>query len=86
MSGCRTQLVAVRQYGQQVCKVPTHPYLRGVGPVHRQLQLLEGEEDSEGEEGEEEKVEGRETRWRERINTVSNINIGSNTIWVITLI
>lgn len=44
---CGAELVAITQDGQQVCKVAPHSDLRGVGPIDRQLQLLEGEKSEE---------------------------------------
>lgn len=43
----RTELVAIAQDGQQVCKVSPHADLRGVGSVDRQLQLLNEERTAE---------------------------------------
>lgn len=44
----RTEVVAVAEDGEQVCKVAAHANLRGVGPVHRQLQFLGGGGDETG--------------------------------------
>lgn len=44
MARRRTEVVAVAEDGQQVCKVAPHANLRGVGPVHRQLDFLGGRE------------------------------------------